>query len=184
MLIYFLEQKPAVPYDPAESMETLEEAKNYIRFLYAELQEMKTEREEQTKLLEEMCLELKEARKQNEKKNESESRLLSNIERLIQELSDLRTENTRLTDLNKVLLEEIQVLKKHRYGSTFQKNKKVRESAQPDADSSASKDRNEEKDDFDGTKGNRPVESGSSSILSEEKHHAKGQRPRHCIIPS
>ena len=38
-----LEQQPAAPYDPAEAMENLEEAKNYIRFLYAQLMEHKEE---------------------------------------------------------------------------------------------------------------------------------------------
>ena len=33
-----LERKPVLPYDPSESMETLEEAKSYIRFLYEQLQ--------------------------------------------------------------------------------------------------------------------------------------------------
>lgn len=88
-------------------METLEEAKSYIRFLYEQLQEMKSERAELKTLLEEVRLDLKEARKQMEKKHESESRLLSNIERLMRDLSDSRTENARLCVQNKVLLEEI-----------------------------------------------------------------------------
>ena len=60
-------------------METLEEAKSYIRFLYAQVQEMKSERADLKTLSEEIRLDLKEARKQMEKKDESESRLLSNI---------------------------------------------------------------------------------------------------------
>ena len=88
-------------------METLEEAKSYIRFLYAQVQEMKSERADLKTLLEEVRLDLKEARKQIEKKHESESRLLSNIERLMRDLSDSRTENARLCVQNKVLLEEI-----------------------------------------------------------------------------
>ena len=62
-------------------METLEEAKSYIRFLYAQVLEMKSEWTDLKTLLEDVRLDLKEARKQIEKKHESESRLLSNIER-------------------------------------------------------------------------------------------------------
>ena len=138
-------------------METLEEAKSYIRFLYAQVQEMKSERADLTTLLEEVRLDLKGARKQIEKKHESESRLLSNIERLMRELSDSRTENARLCVQNKVLLEEIQILKKYRYGSPSQRNRKVRKSATCDVGSSVSKDRREEKDDFDGTNGSWSV---------------------------
>ena len=34
-----LEQKPATPYDPSDAMDNLEEAKQYIRFLYAQVQD-------------------------------------------------------------------------------------------------------------------------------------------------
>ena len=86
-----LECKPVLPYDSSDSMETLEEAKSYIRFLYEQLQEMKSERADLKTLLEEVRFDLKEARKQIEKKHESESRLLSNIERLMRDLSNSRT---------------------------------------------------------------------------------------------
>ena len=49
-----LERKPVLPYDSLDSMETLEEAKSYIRFLYAQVQEMKSERTELKTFLEEM----------------------------------------------------------------------------------------------------------------------------------
>lgn len=50
-----------------------------------------------------------------EKKDESESRMLSNIERLMQELSEARLEINRLASANASLTEQISVLKKHRY---------------------------------------------------------------------
>ena len=31
-----LEKKPAAPYDPSEGMTTMEELRNYIRFLYGQ----------------------------------------------------------------------------------------------------------------------------------------------------
>lgn len=57
---------------------------------------------------------LKEARRQMEKKDESESRMLSNIERLMQELSEARLEINRLASANTSFTEQISVLKKHR----------------------------------------------------------------------
>ena len=131
-------------------METLEEAKSYIRFLYEQLQDMKA-------LLEEMRLDLKEARRQNEKKNESESRLLSNIERLVRDLSDSRTENDRLCAQNKVLLEEIQVLKKYRYGSPSQRNRRSKDAENKNVSEKTPRDRAEQRDGFDGTNGTRTV---------------------------
>lgn len=67
----------------SDSMETLEGAKSYIRFLYAQVQEMKSERTDLRVLLEEMRHNLKEERGRVDKKDESESRMLSNVERLM-----------------------------------------------------------------------------------------------------
>jgi len=36
-----LDSKPAAPYDPLESMTTMEELRNYIRFLYGQYMEEK-----------------------------------------------------------------------------------------------------------------------------------------------
>ena len=152
-----LECKPVLPYDSSDSMETLEEAKSYIRFLYEQLQEMKSERADLKTLLEEVRFDLKEARKQIEKKHESESRLLSNIERLMRDLSDSRTENARLCVQNKVLLEEIQVLKKYRYGSPSQRNRRSKDAENKNVSENTPRDRDEEKDDFDGTNGIRRI---------------------------
>ena len=64
-------------------METLEEAKDLIHFLYAQVQEMKSERTDLRALLEDMRHNLKEAWGRVDKKDESESRMLSNVERLM-----------------------------------------------------------------------------------------------------
>lgn len=49
-----LERKQVLPYNSSDSMETLEEAKSYIRFLYVQVLELKSERTELKTLLEEM----------------------------------------------------------------------------------------------------------------------------------
>ena len=100
-------------------METLEEAKSYIRFLYAQVQE-KNSREEM--LMQEIASQ-KRLVSQKEKDTDTINRLLSNIERLMHELSEARAEINRLVSVNSSLVEHISVLKKHRYGSSSQRNK-------------------------------------------------------------
>ena len=103
----------------SESMETFEEAKDFIRFLYAQVQE-KNSREEM--LMQEIAS-LKRLVSQKEKDTDTINRLLSNTERLMHELSEARAEISRLVSVNSLLVEQISVLQKHRYGSSSQRNK-------------------------------------------------------------
>ena len=100
-------------------METLEEAKVFIRFLYAQVQE-KNSREEM--LMQEIASQ-KRLVSQKEKDTDTINRLLSNTERLMHELSDARTEISRLVSVNSSLVEQISVLKKNRYGIPPQRNR-------------------------------------------------------------
>ena len=118
---------------------------------------MKSERADLKTLLEEVRFDLKEARKQIEKKHESESRLLSNIERLMHELSEARAEINRLVSVNSSLVQQISVLKKHRCGSPSQRNRRSKDTEKKDSSENTSQDRDEEKDDFDGTNGIRRI---------------------------
>ena len=92
----------------SDSMETLEEAKDFIRFLYAQVQE-KNSREEM--LMQEIASQ-KRLVSQKEKDTDTINRLLSNIERLMHELSEARAEISRLVSVNSSLLEQIRVIKK------------------------------------------------------------------------
>ena len=58
-----LEQHTAAPHDFTEAMENLEEAKNYIRFLYAQLMEEKEAYRRVQDTIDEIKDELKESRK-------------------------------------------------------------------------------------------------------------------------
>ena len=100
-------------------METLEEAKDFIRFLYAQVQE-KNSREEM--LMQEIASQ-KRLVSQKEKDTDTINRLLSNTERLMHEFSEARAEISRLVSVNSSLVEQISVLKKHRYGSPSQRNR-------------------------------------------------------------
>ena len=103
----------------SDSMETLDEAKDFIRFLYAQVQE-KNSREEM--LMQEIASQ-KRLVSQKEKDTDTINRLLSNTERLMHELSEARAEISRLVSVNSSLVEQISVLKKHRYGSPSQRNR-------------------------------------------------------------
>ena len=169
-----LEQKPALPYDPADSMETLDEAKDFIRFLYAQVQE-KNSREEM--LMQEIAS-LKELVSQKEKDTETINRFLANIERLMHELSEARAEISRLVSVNSSLIEQNRVLKKHRYGSPSQRNKRSKDAEDKNASENTSQNRDEEKDGFDGTNGNRQVEDRAGTIGQEEKHNSGTDQAR------
>ena len=98
-------------------METLEEAKDFIRFLYAQVQE-KNSREEM--LMQEIA---SQKRLVSQKDTATINRLLSNTERLMHELSEARAEISRLVSVNSSLVEQISVLKKNRYGIPSQRNR-------------------------------------------------------------
>lgn len=132
-------------FKPDSPMETLEEAKDFIRFLYAQVLE-KNSREEMLMLV-----------SQKEKYTDTINRLLSNIERLMHELSEARAEINRLVSVNSSLVEQISVLKKHRYGSPSQRNRRSKDTEKKDSSENTSQDRDEEKDGFDGTNGIRRI---------------------------
>lgn len=169
-----LEQKPVLPYDPADSMETLDEAKDFIRFLYAQVQE-KNSREEM--LMQEVAS-LKGLVSQKEKDTDTINRLLANIERLMHELSEARAEISRLVSVNSSLIEQNRVLKKHRYGSPSQRNRRSKDAEDKNASENTSQNRDEEKDGFDGTNGNRQVEDRAGTIEQEEKHNSGTDQAR------
>lgn len=169
-----LEQKPALPYDPADSMETLDEAKDFIRFLYAQVQE-KNSREEM--LMQEIAS-LKWLVSQKEKDTDTINRLLANIERLMHELSEARTEISRLVSVNSSLVEQISVLKKHRYGSPSQRNRRSKDAEDKNASENTSQNRDEEKDGFDGTNGRKQMGEVSETAEQEETHNSGTDKAR------
>ena len=83
--------------------------------------------EDYNALCEEMLMQeiasLKKLVSQKEKDADTINRLISNTERLMHELSDARTEISRLVSVNSSLVEQISVLKEHRYGSPSQRNR-------------------------------------------------------------
>ena len=74
-----LEQHTATPHDFTETMENLEEAKNYIRFLYAQLMEEKEAYRRIQDTIDESKEELKESRKWAKAQSEQNAKLLETI---------------------------------------------------------------------------------------------------------
>lgn len=159
-----LEMKPASPYDPSESMENLEEAKSYIRFLYGQLQEQKELSSLLKETLSETSTTLKDTQNLLRQKEASENRLLSNVESLMLELSESREEIRSLIALNKSLTEQLDVQRKHRFGSRSQKKNTA-------GTSGKDKDRTDEKEDFDGINGEKP-DDNTREPSSDDRHNS------------
>ena len=106
-----LEQKPATPYDPSDAMDNLEEAKQYIRFLYAQVQDYKETMKRMQDSLDEIKAELKVARETAnaelkvaretaKAESESKAKLMESFVALTGELKDA---NTRIQELTRQL---------------------------------------------------------------------------------
>lgn len=91
--------------DISDSMETLDEAKNYIRFLYALVLEKNS----------------REGMLMKEKDAETIIHLLANIEPLMDELSEARVVFNNMVSIYFSQSEQISVLKKHCYGRPSQR---------------------------------------------------------------
>ena len=138
-----LEQQPAAPYDPAEAMENLEEAKNYIRFLYAQLMEQKEAYRRVLDTLDEIKEDQTESRKLAKAESERSAKLLDTIAALTGELKDANTKILELTRTNETLNARLNIANKERYG-TSKSQKGIKSKPQP-------KGKNDGRDDFDGT---------------------------------
>ena len=73
------------------------------------------------------------------------------------ELSEARAEINRLVSVNSSLVEQISVLKKHRYGSPSQRNRRSMDTEKKDTSENTPQDRDEEKDGFEVTNGIRRI---------------------------
>ena len=138
-----LEQQPAAPYDPAEAMENLEEAKNYIRFLYAQLMEQKEAYRRVLSALDEIKEDQKETRKLAKAQSDRIAKLLEAIAALTGDLKDANTKIVELTRTNETLNARLNIANKERYG-TSKSQKGIKSKPQP-------KGKNDGRDDFDGT---------------------------------
>ena len=137
-----LEQQPAAPYDPAEAMENLEEAKNYIRFLYAQLMEQKEANRRMLSALDEIKEDQKETRKLAKAQSDRIAKLLEAIAALTGDLKDANTKILEQARMIETLSSRLNIANKERYG-TSKSQKGIKSKPQP-------KGENDGRDDFDG----------------------------------
>ena len=113
-----LEQHTATPHDFTETMENLEEAKNYIRFLYAQLMEEKEAYRRIQVTIDEIKEELKETRKLTKVQSDQNAKLLETIAARAKELKDANTKILELTQTSEELRERLNIANKERYGAS------------------------------------------------------------------
>lgn len=159
-----LEAKPASQFDAASGMETLEEAKNYIRFLYAQVQELKERDVYMRTALDEIKTELKEAREIAKSEQESRAKLMESFVSLTGDLKDANTKIVELTRQLETKSDRLKVANKNQYG-TSKSQKGIAKKREPEG-------KNDGRDDFDGT--NPPVaETCSDAPAPESQEESK-----------
>ena len=125
-----LEQHTATPHDFTETMENLEEAKNYIRFLYAQLMEEKEAYRRIQDTIDEIKEELKESRKLAKAQSDLTAKLLETIATRAKDLKDANTKILELTQTSEKLRDRLNIANKERYG-TFKSRKGIKPKLQP-----------------------------------------------------
>ena len=78
-----LDGSPVPEYDPSDGMETVEELKRYVRFLYSSLQEKDRENRQVRDEMAEIKAELKAANRRADSESESRRRLFDKLERFM-----------------------------------------------------------------------------------------------------
>ena len=125
-----LEQHTATPHDFTETMENLEEAKNYIRFLYAQLMEEKEAYRRIQDTIDEIKEELKESRKLAKAQSDLSAKLLETIAARAKELKDANTKILELTQTSEKLRARLNIANKERNG-TSKSQKGIKSKPQP-----------------------------------------------------
>lgn len=113
-----LEQHTATPHDFTETIENLEEAKNYIRFLYAQLMEEKEAYRRIQDTIDEIKEELKESRKLAKAQSDQNTKLLETIAARAQDLKDANTKLLELTQTSEKLRDRLNIANKEHYGAS------------------------------------------------------------------
>ena len=113
-----LKQHTATTQDFTESMENLEEAKNYIRFLYAQLMEEKEAYRRIQDTIDEIKEELKESRKLAKAQSDQNAKLLETIAVRAKDLKDANTKILEQTRMIETLRDRLNIANKERYGAS------------------------------------------------------------------
>ena len=111
-------------------MENLEEAKNYIRFLYAQLMEQKEANRRMQDTLDEIKEEQKESRKLAKAQSDQIAKLLETIATRARDLKDANTKILELTRTSEKLRDRLNTANKEHYG-TSKSRKGIKPKTQP-----------------------------------------------------
>ena len=111
-------------------MENLEEAKNYIRFLYAQLMEEKEAYRRVLDTIDEIKEEIKESRKLAKAQSDLSAKLLETIAARAKELKDANTKILELTQTSEKLRGQLDIANKERNG-TSKSQKGIKSKPQP-----------------------------------------------------
>ena len=111
-------------------MENLEEAKNYIRFLYAQLMEQKEAYRRVQDALDEIKEEQKESRKLAKVQSVQIAKLLETIAARAKDLKDANTKILELTQTSEKLRDQLDIANKEHYGIS-KSHKGIKSKPQP-----------------------------------------------------
>ena len=145
-------------------MDNLEEAKQYIRFLYAQVQDYKETMKRMQDSLDEIKAELKVARETANAESESRAKLMESFVALSGELKDANTRIQELTRQLETKNNRLKVLSKDHFG-TSKSQKGIETKPEP-------KGKNDDREDFDGT--NPPSDTPSDTNAPGVQEKNKG----------
>ena len=153
-----LDGTPVPEYDPSDGMETVEELKKYVRFLYASLQEKDRENLQIRKEMSEIKEELKAANRRADEEAAGRKRLFDKLEKFMDSQKSDEDEKKKLLRKIETLENRLKMANQALYGGGKTCSDKY--SGQENVGI------NDGRDDFDGTEGSLPV--GTPRPLSKE----------------
>ena len=163
-----LDGSPVPEYDPSDGMESVEELKRFVRFLYSSLQEKDRENQQVRSEMAEIKAELKAAKQRADSEAESRQRLFDKLERFMDSQKEA-------DDEKKKLLRKIETLE-NRLALAYQSIYGGGKSCSEKYSGSKSDGINDGRDDFDGTEESLPegtpgpVSKSSSSGTDKSKN--------------
>ena len=143
-----LDGLPVPEYDPSDGMETIEELKKYVRFLYASLQEKDRENLQIRKEMSEIREELKAANRRADEEAAGRKRLFDRLEDFMDGQESDSSKYDELERKFKTLQDRYDLLRAVHYGSGKTCSEKY--------SGQTNEGINDGRDDFDGTEGSLP----------------------------
>ena len=137
-----LDGKPAPGYDPSDGMETVDELKGYVRFLFATVQEKDQEISHLKNDLSEIKNELKAANRRADEEAETRRKLFERLERFMDDQKSSDEERRRLLRKVETLENRLSLANQALYGGSKTCNEKYSDKK--------SEGINDGRDDFDG----------------------------------